>query len=66
MVYVADAHRIQKFGEDGIFLLEWGAEGTNAGQFKSIARITADSMGFVYTVELNPIRIQKFDGAAIL
>jgi len=67
-VYVGDAgsFRIQKFDENGNFLLEWGGEGTGDGQFgfqfgPPSLSVAVDGSGNVYVGDTGNSRIQKFD-----
>ena len=75
-VYVADwdgyryaegADRIQKFTSSGIFIIEWGSDGTGDGQFLSLSGIATDPAGNVYAVDEGNNRIQKFTfGGALI
>ena len=58
----AENHRIQKFDEDGNFLLTWGSSGTETGQFSFPVGVSTDSSGYVYVVDQGNERVQKFDG----
>ena len=51
--YVADPgnHRIQKFGPDRRFLLAWGSEGREPGQFITPIDLVVDGQGRVYVVD---------------
>ena len=63
-IYVGDTgnKRIQKFSPNGTFILSWGSEGSNGGQFSGLHDVVVDPEGkFVYTVELKNHRVQKFD-----
>jgi tripartite motif-containing protein 71 len=68
-IYVVDQHnhRIQKFDQDGNFILMWGRQGSGPGEFNFPYGIALDSKGFVYVADMNNNRIQKFspDGAFI-
>ncbi len=68
-LYVVDQHnhRIQKFDQDGNFILMWGRQGSGNGEFNFPYGIALDSKGFVYVSDMNNNRIQKFshDGAFI-
>ena len=61
-VYITDTleDRILKFSQDGIFLIEFGSQGQNPGQFWRPYGIAVDSSGFVYVADTNNHRIQKF------
>jgi DNA-binding beta-propeller fold protein YncE len=54
-------NRIQKFDSEGNFLIKWGAEGSEDGQFDFPNGIAVDSSGRVYVVEYGNNRIQVFD-----
>jgi DNA-binding beta-propeller fold protein YncE len=49
-IYVLDTgnHRVQKFGPDRTFLLAWGTEGTEDGQFLAPGGIAVGPDGVVY------------------
>jgi sugar lactone lactonase YvrE len=64
-VYVVDSgrDRVRKFNDQGQFLLEWGSQGTNEGQFLSPQAIAVDGNGFIYVTDgdLSATRpVQKF------
>ena len=68
-VYVADTgnHRIQKFKENGEFLLKWGRNGFAPGQFDvprglafTIVKIADTSQDVVLVVDQNNHRVQEF------
>ena len=69
-LYVLDAgnNRIQKFDQDGKFLLMWGALGAGHGEFnfirqnEAIGGLDVDAQGNVYVADNRNHRIQKFDG----
>jgi DNA-binding beta-propeller fold protein YncE len=63
-VYVADTgnNRIQKFDEDGVFIMQWGGPGNQRGTFKEPIGLTVDSRGSIYVADSGNNRIQKFDG----
>ena len=62
-IYVADTdnHRIQKFDNDGNFIMKWGSEGSGDGQFKYPYGIAIGPDGSVYVADYENNRIQKFD-----
>jgi len=63
-IYVGDTgnKRIEKFSPNGTFVASWGSAGTNNGQFLGLHDVTVDPEGkFVYSLELNNHRVQKFD-----
>lgn len=68
-IYVADPgnHRVQVFKSDGTFLLKWGSNGINPGQFNSPMGIALDSSDNVYVVDSgnNWIQVFKSDGTFI-
>src|SRR5205809_2266776 len=52
-VYVADLNnnRVQKFNNDGTFILQWGTAGSGDGQFDGVDDVAVDTQGNVYTTE---------------
>jgi DNA-binding beta-propeller fold protein YncE len=62
-VYVADSEnqRIQKFDSSGQFLLQWGSQGYDPGQFLEPIDIEIDSQGIVYVLDHRGTPLQKFD-----
>jgi len=66
-VYVADTgnYRIQKFTADGVFITDWGTEGSWRGRFKVPAAIAADSAGGIYVGDLwgGGYDFQKFNSS---
>jgi len=52
--------RVQKFGPDGKFLLKWGSEGGNPGQFNLPTGMALDRQQNVYVADSYNCRIQKF------
>lgn len=63
VVYVADteAHRIQKFDQDGNFILKWGERGNEEGKIKFPRDVEVDSDGYVYEADTDAERIQVFE-----
>ena len=62
-VFVTDAGaRVQKFDNDGAFLLKWGSQGSGNGQFFGSAGVAVDANGNVFVADSFNSRIQKFDG----
>ena len=61
-IYVADTdnHRIQKFTPDGKFLMKWGIEGSDDGEFDGPCGIAISLLGNVYVADTGNHRIQKF------
>lgn len=62
-LYVADTgnERIQKFSPDGVFLGQWGGEGTGPGQFREPVGIVIGPQGKIYVADTWNQRIQVFD-----
>ena len=62
-VYVADTynHRIQVFTPDGLFVRQWGSQGSLPGQFTEPYDVSTDpDTGDVYVVDRDGDRIQVF------
>ena len=61
-VYVSDFynHRIQKFTQEGRFLLQWGRNGRWGGNFHYPTDVVAGSDDQVYVADAYNQRIQKF------
>lgn len=62
-VFVVDKgnYRIQKFDDEGNFLMCWGGRGTGDGQFTRAIYVAVDTQGHVFvTDDRNPV-VQKFD-----
>lgn len=55
-------NRIQKFENNGNFILLWGNFGAANGNFNNPTGIACDAKGDVYVADTNNHRIQKFDG----
>ena len=63
-VFIADGHgndRIVKFSPTGEFLMEWGEEGTDLGQFNEPHTMAFDSRGRLFVGDRINQRIQVFD-----
>jgi DNA-binding beta-propeller fold protein YncE len=62
-VYVADWRndRIQKFNNDGKFLMKFGASGKENGEFSRPTGVAVDSEGIIYVTDWNNDRLQIFD-----
>jgi DNA-binding beta-propeller fold protein YncE len=62
-IYVADTlnHRVQKFDQDGTFLLAFGSQGEGDGQFSEPWGLAVDGDGNIYVCDTWNHRIQKFD-----
>jgi DNA-binding beta-propeller fold protein YncE len=60
--YVLDAgnNRVQKFDDNGRYLLEWGSLGSRDGQFKDPTTIVRDSEGRIVVSDTGNHRIQVF------
>ena len=60
-IYVTDygAEAVQKFSNDGTFILKWGSKGSGNGQFNIPVGIAVDSSDNVYVLDENS-GIQKF------
>jgi len=66
-VYVTQGHgkgesRVLKFDADGTFLLTWGGEGKDAGQFNQPHAVLVDPNGRVIIADRSNQRLQVFDG----
>ncbi|MHC4123806.1 MAG: PKD domain-containing protein, partial [Planctomycetota bacterium] len=61
-VYVADTynHRIQKFDLDGNFIIKWGSQGSNDGQFLRPRGIAVGANGNVVVADTSNKRVQVF------
>ena len=62
-MYVSDGYgnkRIAKFDAQGNFLLQWGSEGTEPGQFALPHAINSDKEGLVYVSDRENWRVQIF------
>lgn len=66
-IYVADTgnDRILLLSKDGTTLTTWGSMGIENGQFKSPKDIALDKNGYLYVVDTNGHRIQKFGSPII-
>ena len=63
-IFVADGHgndRVVKFSASGEFLMEWGTEGTDYGQFNEPHTLGMDSRGRFFVGDRINQRIQVFD-----
>jgi len=65
-IYVADGvgttNRVAKFNKDGNFLKQWGATGSQPGEFRGLKALAVDARGNVYVADIGNRRIQIFDG----
>jgi hypothetical protein len=61
-VYVADNAntRIQKYSNNGVFILQWGSQGSGIGKFWNVTDVTVDPTGGVFVPQANN-SVQKFD-----
>jgi len=61
-VYVAvhGDHAIKKYNSNGVYITQWGSEGTGDLQFDEPRGIGIDSSGYIYVVDYGNHRIQKF------
>ena len=62
--YIADGYRntrIIKFDANGKFQLEWGARGTEPGQFNLVHSVAVDRLKRVFVADRSNNRIQIFD-----
>lgn len=64
-IYIADGigntNRIAKFDKDGRFLKQWGATGSQPGEFRGVKALAIDAKGNVYAADYGNRRIQVFD-----
>jgi len=65
--YVTDMldGRVQQFGTNGSYLMQWGTYGQGDGQFVGATGIALDPDGNVYVVDHTEGRVQKFDEAGV-
>lgn len=65
-VYVSDGYnfRVQKFDANGEFLLEWGSQGEENGQFvpPSVGPISVDPQGNVYVSDFAHVQLFDING----
>jgi hypothetical protein len=68
-VYVSDSnnHRVQVFTADGIFVRQFGSDGTGRGQFRLPFDLSVDPSGDVYVLDDIAQRLTKFapDGTVL-
>ena len=62
-VYVLDMKnfRVQKFDNNGNYLIQWGAEGDGEGQFREPFDIAIDRENNIYIADAEKSTIEKFD-----
>lgn len=58
--------RIQKFGPDGQFLLEWGSHGSEPGQFVRPQNLEIDEQNRIWVADACNHRVQVFDASGRL
>jgi streptogramin lyase len=65
VIYIVDSgnNRIQKFGTDGFYSMQWGTHGPLNGEFANPEDIAVDSNGFIYVADKDNSRIQQFDSS---
>jgi DNA-binding beta-propeller fold protein YncE len=63
-VFVVDNgnNRVQKFENNGNFIILWGSFGSSNACFHNPTGVAVDARGDVYVVDTNNHRVQKFDG----
>jgi tripartite motif-containing protein 71 len=61
-VYVSDTgnDRIQKFTNDGVFLMKWGSYGSGPGQFDGPMGLDVNIDGSIFISEWFSSRVQRF------
>ncbi len=64
-IYIADGigntNRVAKFDKEGRFIKQWGATGSENGQFNGLKGLAIDAQGNVYVADSGNKRIQVFD-----
>jgi sugar lactone lactonase YvrE len=65
-IYIADGigntNRVAKYDKEGRFIKQWGATGSENGQFNGLKGLAIDAQGNVYVADAGNKRIQVFDG----
>ena len=61
-----DLDRVQKFMSDGTFLLAWGTNGREPGEFDAPTGLAVDAQGRIFVADFYNHRIQVFDRAGSL
>jgi hypothetical protein len=61
--YVVDTnnHRVQKYDNNGNFMISFGYYGNKDGQFNYPTAIHVDPKGYIYILDSNNSRVQKFE-----
>jgi DNA-binding beta-propeller fold protein YncE len=52
---------VQKFDNNGQFLMKWGGQGSEDGQFRHATGIAVDAQGNVFVADYEDKRVQKFN-----
>jgi sugar lactone lactonase YvrE len=62
-IYILDSqnHRVRKYDSAETHVLDWGSNGTAAGQFQSPQGIAVDTSNNIYVADTGNHRIQKFN-----
>lgn len=63
-IFAVDGHfnnRVVKYAPDGTFIMQWGQQGTQVGDFNEPHSISIDSQGRVFVADRRNSRIQIFD-----
>jgi len=64
-IYIADGigntNRVAKYDKEGRFIKQWGATGSENGQFNGLKALAIDAQGDVYVADAGNKRIQVFD-----
>lgn len=64
-IYIADGmganNRIAKFDKEGRFIKQWGATGSQPGEFRGVKALAIDAKGNVYAADYGNRRVQVFD-----
>jgi DNA-binding beta-propeller fold protein YncE len=64
-IYIADGigntNRVEKFDKDGKYIKQWGATGSENGQFNGVKSLAVDAQDNIYVADIGNKRIQVFD-----
>jgi DNA-binding beta-propeller fold protein YncE len=52
---------VQRFDNDGQFLIKWGGQGREDGEFSHATGIAVDAQGNIFVADYNNKRVQKFN-----